>query len=139
MSVGVTIAAFIIYIWPTDKYPWAKYVDPACTLLFSILVCMTCKTTLGGCIYILMEGAPESIDQENLRADIEKLDEGNVSVHEFHVWSLSRGKYLLSAKIKCRGDPMGMLQKATGICNDYGVDQCTLQIEDMNEMGHTHE
>lgn len=130
MSVGVTIAAFVIYVWPTDKYPWAKYVDPSCTLLFSILVCMTCKKTLGSCIFVLMEGAPESIDIETLHDDLEKLEEG-VSVDEFHVWSLSRGKNILAAKIKCRGDPMGVLKRATKLCQDYGLDQTTLQVEDV--------
>ena len=59
MSVGVTIAATVIYFYPTDKYWWSKYVDPSCTLIFSIMVCYTCKKTLGQCFHILMEGAPE--------------------------------------------------------------------------------
>lgn len=67
MSVGVTIVATVIYFWPTDKYPWSKYLDPACTLIFSIMVCLTCKKTLGQCLYILMEGAPEVIDGPSLK------------------------------------------------------------------------
>lgn len=67
MSVGVCIAATVIYIWPTEQYPWSKYVDPCCTLVFSILVCITCKKTLGGCVYILMEGAPDVIDSRALQ------------------------------------------------------------------------
>jgi Co/Zn/Cd efflux system component len=54
MSVGVTIAATIIYFFPNDKYPWSKYVDPACTLIFSIIVFYTCKKTLSNCFFILM-------------------------------------------------------------------------------------
>jgi cation diffusion facilitator family transporter len=133
MSVGVTIAATVIYIWPTQQYPWAKYIDPGCTLVFSIIVCMTCKTTLSGCIYMLMEGAPEAIDGRALANDIEALGEG-VAVHDFHVWSLSRGKYSMSAHIRCHGDATGILNDARQVCQDYGIDHCTLQVEDLDEM-----
>ena len=132
MSVGVTIAATVIFFFPTDKYPWAKYVDPACTLLFSILVCYTCKQTLGSCIYILMEGAPVAIEGQALHQDLQNIGEG-VTVHDFHVWSLSRGKYAMSAKIRVHGQPMAMLKKATQVCSDYGLDHCTLQVEDAND------
>lgn len=129
MSVGVCIAAFVIYVWPTEQYPWAKYVDPACTLLFSVLVCMTCKKTLAGCVFILMEGAPDAIDGKGLQTDLENLGE-DVKVHDFHVWALSRGKYAMTAHIRCHGQPTAMLKRATQVCSDYGINHCTLQIED---------
>jgi cobalt-zinc-cadmium efflux system protein len=45
-----------------------------------------------------MEGAPEIIDTEQMLVDIKKLP--NVTaVHDFHCWSLSRGKYAMSAHI----------------------------------------
>lgn len=62
MSIGVTIAAAVIYIWPIDKHHWVKYIDPGCTFFFSIIVCISTKTVLGNCFYILMEGAPEGTD-----------------------------------------------------------------------------
>lgn len=136
MSVGVTIAAAVIYVWPTDKYPWSKYVDPSCTLLFSILVCMTCKKTLGNCIYILMEGSPEAIDTKALYEGIERLGEG-VEVHDFHVWSLSRGKYAMTARVRCNGNPTEMLERATQVCQDFGIDNSTLQIEDMDQLSES--
>jgi len=136
MSVGVTIAATVIYFCPTDEYAWSKYVDPACTLLFSILVCLTCKKTLGSCVFILMEGAPETIKGQALKEDIEKVDD-SVKVVDFHIWSLSRGKNLLSAQITCRGESMHVLQEATQVCKDYGIDQCTIQVEDLDALdGH---
>lgn len=128
MSVGVTIAATVIYFWPTDKYPWAKYVDPSCTLFFSIVVCYTCRKTLGQCLFILMEGAPDVIDGPALRNEIEQIDDG-VTVSNFHVWSLSRGKYVMSAHIQCQGEPMKILKQAKNICEEFGIDDYTLQVE----------
>lgn len=101
LSIGVCIAAIIIYIWPTKPYPWSKYADPACTLVFSVIVCLTCKPILANCIFILMEGAPEVIDTVELTKEINALQESTVKVHDFHVWSLSKGKYSLSCHIQC--------------------------------------
>ena len=58
LSVGVVISSIVIYIWPTQEYPWSKFFDPMCTLIFSIVICITCKDVLSNGIYILMEGAP---------------------------------------------------------------------------------
>jgi len=123
MSIGVTIAAIVIYIWPTDKNPWSKYIDPACTLIFSIAVLSSCKKTLWNCFFILMEGAPSSIDGHALRDELAELGE---SCTEFHIWSLSRGKNAMSAQIKCRGNPMQVLKKAKKVVKDYGIDLSTI-------------
>lgn len=73
MSVAVCIAGTVIYLYPTSQYPWSKYVDPACTFIFSLIVCNTCRNTLGGCIHILMEGAPDAIDSAALKSDLEAI------------------------------------------------------------------
>lgn len=57
-SVGVCIAATVIYFWPE-----AKVADPICAFLFAILVVIQCRPILKMCINVLMEGAPEGIDQ----------------------------------------------------------------------------
>lgn len=62
LSVGVVLSSCVIYIWPTKEYPWSKYFDPFCTVMFSIIICYTCKGTLTDCLYILMEGAPEEVN-----------------------------------------------------------------------------
>lgn len=79
-------------------------------------------------MFILMEGAPDSIDSRALQADLEQLGDG-VSVEEFNIWSLSRGKTRAAAKITCTGEPQVLLKKATQLCQDYGLDQVTLQVE----------
>jgi len=55
-SIGVIIAATIIYKWPE-----AKIADPICTYLFSILVMFTTIPVVKDCGKILMEGAPQGI------------------------------------------------------------------------------
>lgn len=57
MSIGVVIAATVIYFYPT--YTVA---DPICTVVFSIIVCVTIYPIVKNCIVVLMEGSPPEIN-----------------------------------------------------------------------------
>jgi Co/Zn/Cd efflux system component len=65
MSVGVIIAAIIIYFKPEFEI-----VDPLCTYLFSVIICFTTTPIFKECIFVLLEGTPSSIDIEKLEEDI---------------------------------------------------------------------
>ena len=93
MSVGVIIASVIVYVNPA-----LKIADPICTYLFSIIVCFTTIPVFKDCIRVMMEGTPEHIDIEKLMEDIFAI-EGVEEIHDFHVWSISVGKFALSAHI----------------------------------------
>jgi len=54
MSVGVIIAASIVYMRP--QY-W--YADPLCTYLFSIIICFTTIPVFKKCLNVIMEGTPD--------------------------------------------------------------------------------
>ena len=73
MSVGVVISSAVIYFFPVKEYPWSKYFDPACTLIFSIIICYTCKDVLRQSIFILMEGAPDAVEVGNMLLEMKKL------------------------------------------------------------------
>lgn len=65
MSVGVIIASVIIYFKPE----W-RIADPLCTFLFSIIVVFTTIPVIKECTFVLLEGSPDSIDVEDLTADL---------------------------------------------------------------------
>ena len=95
MSVGVIIAATIIYF-----YPSLWYADPLCTYLFSVIVMTTTLPIIKSIISIMMEGAPTSIDVLQLEHDIANINTQDiVDVHDLHVWSLSAGKLSMSVHI----------------------------------------
>ena len=97
MSIGVMVAALVIYYNPTYLIA-----DPICTFLFSIIVCFTVKPIIKNCISVLMEGTPSEIDTEALITDIKKAcGVGEAGIHDFHLWSISMGKFALSAHIDC--------------------------------------
>ena len=51
-----------------------------------------------------MEGAPNEIDIEKLIAKIQTLGE-DVGLHDFHVWSISVGKFAMSAHVTTTQKP----------------------------------
>jgi zinc transporter 2 len=92
-SIGVIIAAVIIYIKPT----W-NLADPLCTFLFSIIVIFTTIPIMKDCVRVLMEGTPASVDIEKLKTDLKSI-KGVNRIHDLHVWSLSVGKLALSVHL----------------------------------------
>jgi len=93
MSIGVCIAATIIYFQPT----WVV-ADPICTFVFSVIVCFTVTPIVKNCINVLMEGAPSEIDSEELLKDIKAIGP-DIGIHDFHLWSISVGKFAMSAHV----------------------------------------
>ena len=130
-SIGVCIAATIIYFFPK-----AVIADPICAFVFAILVVVQVCPILRMSIHVLMEGAPDSIDQQKLIGRM-KAVEGVTAVHDFHLWSLSVGKHALSCHVSCEGDSMRVLGDVTKICKtEFGIDHITIQIEDESAEGY---
>jgi zinc transporter 2 len=126
MSIGVIIASVIIYINP--EY---KIADPICTYLFSVIVCFTTIPVFKDCIRVMMEGTPENIDVEAMLQDIYEI-EGVEEIHDFHVWSISVGKFALSAHIQS-DQPLKTLALVTDLLRrKYVLFHTTIQME-----GHT--
>jgi cation diffusion facilitator family transporter len=92
-SIGVIIAAALIYVWP--EY---KIADPICTYLFSILVIITTIPVFKDCVRILMESVPKGIEPEKLRKSILSV-QGVTQVTDIHVWALGGNKNVLTAHI----------------------------------------
>lgn len=98
MSIGVIIAATIIYLKPE----W-RIADPICTFVFSIIVCVTVVPITKKCLHILMEGAPpnDKVDQKSLIAAIKKCDP-EMEMTRLHVWSITNSKVAMSCHIKTK-------------------------------------
>jgi len=123
MSIGVIIAATCIYIEPT----WV-IADPLCTYFFSIIVCITVIPVLKSCFNVLMESSPPSIDVADMKKNILAI-EGVGAMHDFHIWSISIGKYAVTAHIYS-DRPQFVLKKINNMVKSkYGIDHITVQVE----------
>lgn len=129
MSVGVIIAATIIYFRP-DMW----YADPICTYLFAIMICATSYPTLMRCVNVLMEGSPASINAQELEEKILNLNtEEIIEVHDLHVWQISQGKLAMSVHVQSR-TPLKTLAYVTDMCRrDFHLFHTTIQVEGVHD------
>ncbi len=129
MSVGVITAATIIYFRP-DLW----WFDPICTYCFAVMILVTSYPTLKNCLDILMEGAPENINADELTQDIWEQNKADiVDVHDMHLWSLSQGKLSMSVHIKSR-KPLKTLAAVTDMCRrKYRLFHTTIQVEGVDD------
>lgn len=129
MSVGVITAATIIYFRP-DLW----WFDPICTYCFAVMILVTSYPTLKNCLDILMEGAPENINADELTQDIWDQNKADiVDVHDMHLWSLSQGKLSMSVHIKSR-KPLKTLASVTDMCRrKYRLFHTTIQVEGVDD------
>ena len=92
-SVGVIIAATIIYIWPE-----AWMCDPICTYVFALIVLWTTKTTFWQCVILILETTPAHLDIERIRKRLMNIV-GVKDVHDLHVWSINNDKFSFTCHI----------------------------------------
>ena len=120
MSVGVIIAATIIYFFP---HLW--YFDPICTYFFSVIVVVTTVPVIKMCLNVVMEGVPTNFNVAAFKRDMWALNtEGHmdiIDIHDLHVWSISVGKLAMTVHIKSHR-PLKTLSEVTNLCREkYGL------------------
>uniref|UniRef100_A0A096N0N2 Solute carrier family 30 member 2 n=1 Tax=Papio anubis TaxID=9555 RepID=A0A096N0N2_PAPAN len=129
-SMGVLVAAYILYFKP--EY---KYVDPICTFFFSILVLGTTLTILRDVILVLMEGTPKGVDFTAVR-DLLLSVEGVEALHSLHIWALTVAQPVLSVHIAIaqNTDAQAVLKTASSrLQGKFHFHTVTIQIEDYSE------
>uniref|UniRef100_A0A8D0X5V7 Proton-coupled zinc antiporter SLC30A2 n=1 Tax=Sus scrofa TaxID=9823 RepID=A0A8D0X5V7_PIG len=129
-SLGVLVAAYILYFKP--EY---KYIDPICTFLFSVLVLGTTLTILRDVIVVLMEGTPKGVDFTAVR-DLLLSVEGVEALHNLHIWALTVAQPVLSVHIAiARNTDAQAVLKAASAClqGKFHFHTVTIQIEDYSE------
>ncbi|XP_026638105.1 zinc transporter 2 isoform X2 [Microtus ochrogaster] len=129
-SVGVLVAAYIIYFKP--EY---KYVDPICTFLFSILVLGTTLTILRDVILVLMEGTPKGVDFTAVKNLLLSVD-GVEALHSLHIWALTVAQPVLSVHIAIaqNADAQAVLKVARDrLQGRFNFHIMTIQIESYSE------
>ena len=124
-SVGAIVAA--VLIWITG---W-RYVDPLISVGIGFFMIPRAFSLLRETVSILLEGTPEDIDLAAVRKLLE-TQEGVVSVHDLHVWSLTSGRHSLSVHVivqpGCAPDDL-ISQLRTQLLAQFQIDHITVQTE----------
>lgn len=130
-SIGVLIAATIIYFWP--EY---KIADPICTFIFSVLVIATTVPIVKDIYFVLMEALPGNLNYDSIIIDLCGID--NVKkAHSLHVWCLTMEKFALSVHLVIESDVdnQEILKRCNSILrNKYKIDKTTIQLEKYDEL-----
>ncbi len=125
-SVAAIVAALVIMA--TGWMP----IDPILSVLVSVLILRSAVAVLRQSAHILLEGAPEGVDRDNLAETLVDANDGLTEVHHIHVWSLSEGKAqaTLHAVIP---DP-AQDERVTGnvrrlLRSRFGIEHVTIEVE----------
>jgi cobalt-zinc-cadmium efflux system protein len=80
-------------------------------------------------VRILIEAAPEDLDLDRLRRDLEGI-EGVTDIHDLHVWTLTSGMPVATVHLITSAEGRGVLTAAQQVLSDdYGIAHATLQVE----------
>lgn len=136
-SVGVIIGAIVIYY---TKWAW---IDTLIAVLIGIWVLPRTWVLLKQSIHILLEGVPEEINIEMLRADLLALD-GVKGIHQLKVWAITSKNIHLTVHLFAPDANRVKLhrQAIELLSHKYHIQEMTLQIEEEaclnNEHAQTH-
>lgn len=128
-SLGVAVAGAVILI--VDGWYW---LDPAVSLLIGLSIGRHAWRLLRSSNAILLEGAPEGLDPEALRADVLAVD-GVAEVHDLHVWVIGSELTALSAHLVVPGCPtLGEARVVVDAVRErllaaHGIAHATLELE----------
>ncbi len=124
-SIIIIVAAVVIQF--TGWTP----IDPILGMLFGLVLFWASWGIIKQSFDILLEAAPEGIDVEEVKGELQKID--NVkSISHIHAWSLTSGKNLFMAHIKIaeKADHETVLDNAHELLRDkFGFYFSTLQVE----------
>ena len=124
-SIGAAVAGVVIVVG--DWRP----ADALASLLIVGLILFGSWALVREAVDVLMEAVPAHIDVETLRLALERVP-GTDEVHDLHVWSLTTGRYALSAHavvIGAAGDDAILAAMADLCAREFQIEHVTIQIE----------
>jgi cobalt-zinc-cadmium efflux system protein len=125
-SIGAVSAALVVRYF---DWLWA---DPAISIFVSLLILSSAWRLLRRSAHILLEGAPEGVEGEDVARLLEDGIDGVEEIHHVHVWQLRGGQHLatLHARLRDNTDAdqaIASIQEA--LKGHFGVTHATVQIE----------
>lgn len=96
-NIGVIVAAVIM--WKAEPHDLKRfYVDPAASVLISLVIFAGAVPLTYKSGIIMLEGTPSNLDLVKVREDLLAIPQV-LSLHDFHVWNLSQSMILASLHV----------------------------------------
>jgi cobalt-zinc-cadmium efflux system protein len=125
-SVAAIVAALVIL--STGWMP----IDPLLSLAVALLILRSAWLLVKKSAHILLEGTPDWLDVEELRAELVAAIPAVEDVHHVHAWMLTTERPLLTmhARVRAGADHHEVLVAIQQFLErDYGIGHATVQIE----------
>jgi cobalt-zinc-cadmium efflux system protein len=125
-SVATVLAALLV------RYAGWEWADPALSLLVSLLILRSAFVLLKRSSHILLEGVPEGVATDDIRAALASADPAIAEVHHLHVWQIASGSRMatLHARLREGGDAQRVLRSVQRLLRErYAISHVTVQIE----------
>lgn len=129
--VAVLIGALIMFFFD------APFIDPILSIGITLWVMYNVAHQLIKSVKIVLQAAPDNINQAEIKAAILDLS-GVDAVHHLHLWSLDGLKVIMSVhvQISAQGDLASLQPIKTEIrerLHSFGVDHVTIEMESKGE------
>jgi cobalt-zinc-cadmium efflux system protein len=133
-SIGVILAGVVVLAGGSTV------VDPIVSLAISVLILLSSWRLIKEPLDVLMEAAPVGLDVNAAGAAI-CAEEGVLSVHDLHIWTVTSGFGALAAHVVVAADCDRDLVRARIeflLHERFGIDHTTLQMEERAPEGLLH-
>ena len=133
-SIGVVIAGVVVLAGGSPV------VDPIAGLAISVLILLSSWRLIKEPFDVLMEAAPAGLDVDAAGEAI-CAEEGVLSVHDLHIWTVTSGFGALAAHVVVADDCDRDLVRARVeilLHEHFGIDHTTLQMEEQAPEGLLH-
>jgi cobalt-zinc-cadmium efflux system protein len=126
-SIAAIVAAIVII------YTAWMPIDPILSVLVALLILRSAWHLLKRSAHILLEGAPEWLDQDRMQKRlIERIPAIN-SIHHVHVWGLTPQHLMLTMHVALQDippDPTAVVRRVKNVLReDFGISHSTIEIE----------
>ncbi|MDP9765521.1 cation diffusion facilitator family transporter [Deinococcus enclensis] len=121
-SVAVIIGALLI------RFTGLTWIDPVLGAAIGLWVLPRTWTLLKASVNVLMEGVPDGLDLDALRAGIAALP-GVEEVHDLHVWSVTSGEHSLTVHAVSSAPLPDLNAQVSELAETFGVEHVTVQLE----------
>ncbi|WP_145859693.1 cation diffusion facilitator family transporter [Pedobacter suwonensis] len=97
VSLGLVVGGLIIY------YTHLYWIDPLLSLIICTVIIVSTWNLLKDSLRLSLDGVPESIDLEKVKAAVMKTD-GVKGFHHVHVWAISTSQNALTGHVVVSGE-----------------------------------
>jgi cobalt-zinc-cadmium efflux system protein len=122
------IAAAIVIIYTA----WMP-IDPILSVLVALLILRSAWHLVKRSAHILLEGAPEWLDQDRMQSRLVERVPAINSIHHVHVWGLTQQHLMLTMHVALKGNPpdaTAVVRRVKGVLReDFGINHSTIEIE----------